>query len=100
MKWLADGYREDEEEQKLAEAAAAAKKAKKIKSKPQNTHVRQFGSVHVATLEAVDAVEDRKLSDSALAFLQRKMAPTLARRNVLEGHGSRFTKASRKQQVQ
>lgn len=86
----------------MAEAAeaAAVMKAKKIKSKPQNTHMRQFGSVHVATLEAVDAVEDRKLSESALSFLQRKMAPTRARRSVLEGHGSRFTKASRKQQVQ
>lgn len=86
----------------MAEAAEAeaAKNAKKLKSKPQNTHVRQFGSVHVATLEAVDAVEDRKLSDSAMAFLQRKMAPTRARRNVLEGHASRFTMASHKQQVQ
>ena len=62
------------------------------KSQPKNQHIRRFGNITVTTLSAVDAQQPTQMNADAEAFLQRMMAPTRKRMNLLEGHPALFSK--------
>ncbi|TMW59534.1 hypothetical protein Poli38472_004603 [Pythium oligandrum] len=83
---------EEEREENELEAKRERQRRKRAAAMKQRSHIRDFGTVQVQTLEALDASESRKLNDAAVAFLERKSAPQRARMNVLEGHPSLFTK--------
>ncbi|KAF1785439.1 hypothetical protein GQ600_27491 [Phytophthora cactorum] len=75
---------EEEAEEDEAEELRAKKR--------QEAHTRQFGNIQVQTLESLENTQTRELSTSAKQFLERRLAPTRERMNVMEGHPSQFTK--------
>ncbi|KAE8908630.1 hypothetical protein PF005_g14281 [Phytophthora fragariae] len=86
---------EEELEQQETKDEIRAKKRKQQKVAEllkKKTHTRQFGSIEVQTLDALEDAQTRGLSDSAKEFLERLNAPGRPRMNVLEGHESLFTK--------
>ncbi|GLD97252.1 hypothetical protein PINS_up022408 [Pythium insidiosum] len=88
---LATRDEEDKAEQEL-ESALDRQRRKRAASMKQRTHIRDFGSVQVRTIDTLDAAQRRELTAAAASFLDRKSAPHRARMNVLEGHASQFTK--------
>ncbi|KAG6606590.1 uncharacterized protein IUM83_14326 [Phytophthora cinnamomi] len=96
-------HHEEEEQLEQQETAAQirAKKRKQAKVAElmmKKTHTRQFGSIQVQTLDALEDAQTRELSQSAKEFLDRRMAPNRPRMNVLEGHPSQFTKKQKRSQ--
>ncbi|KAF1786878.1 hypothetical protein GQ600_404 [Phytophthora cactorum] len=83
---------EDEAEELRAKKRRAVKEAKLAKLMEKKTHTRQFGNIQVQTLESLENTQTRELSTSAKQFLERRLAPTRERMNVMEGHPSQFTK--------
>ncbi|ETO69676.1 hypothetical protein, variant [Phytophthora nicotianae P1976] len=87
---------EEEEEDKAEELRAkkrrAVEEAKLAKLMEKKTHTRQFGNIQVQTLESLENTETRELSTSAKQFLERRLAPTRARMNIMEGHPSQFAR--------
>ncbi|KAG2789838.1 hypothetical protein PC129_g14453 [Phytophthora cactorum] len=83
---------EDEAEELRAKKRRAEKEAKLAKLMEKKTHTRQFGNIQVQTLESLENTQTRELSTSAKQFLERRLAPTRERMNVMEGHPSQFTK--------
>ncbi|ETL87787.1 hypothetical protein, variant [Phytophthora nicotianae] len=87
---------EEEEEDKAEELRAkkrrAVKEAKLAKLMEKKTHTRQFGNIQVQTLESLENTQTRELSTSAKQFLERRLAPTRARMNIMEGHPSQFAR--------
>ncbi|KAG6949199.1 hypothetical protein JG688_00014732 [Phytophthora aleatoria] len=83
---------EDEAEELRAKKRRAVKEAKLAKLMEKKTHTRQFGNIQVQTLESLENTQTRELSTSANQFLERRLAPTRERMNVMEGHPSQFTK--------
>ncbi|KAF4145730.1 hypothetical protein GN958_ATG05047 [Phytophthora infestans] len=83
---------EDQAEELRAMKRRAVEEAKLAKLIEKKTHTRQFGNIQVQTLESLENTRTRELSTSAKHFLERRLAPTRARMNVMEGHPSQFTK--------
>ncbi|ETI41004.1 hypothetical protein F441_13643 [Phytophthora nicotianae CJ01A1] len=87
---------EEEEEDKAEELRAkkrrAVEEAKLAKLMEKKTHTRQFGNIQVQTLESLENTQTRELSTSAKQFLERRLAPTRARMNIMEGHPSQFAR--------
>ncbi|KAJ0406133.1 hypothetical protein ATCC90586_000590 [Pythium insidiosum] len=88
---LATRDEENKVEQEL-ESARDRQRRKRAAAMKERTHIRDFGTVQVRTLDTLEAAQRRELTSSAAAFLDRKSAPHRARMNVLEGHASQFTK--------
>ncbi|TDH66396.1 hypothetical protein CCR75_005231 [Bremia lactucae] len=86
----------DSRDELRAKKQRAVKRARLEKQLQTKTHTRQFGNIQVQTLEALENTQTRELSTDATEFLMRKMAPSRARMNVLEGHPSQFTKIKQK----
>ncbi|KAI9909154.1 hypothetical protein PsorP6_014853 [Peronosclerospora sorghi] len=78
-----------EERRKMRLVQSEAKILKRIEKK---SHTKQFGNIHVQTLETLEQTQTRELSASAKKFLELRSAPHRKRMNVLEGHPSQFTK--------
>ncbi|KUG01656.1 hypothetical protein AM587_10009713 [Phytophthora nicotianae] len=83
---------EDKAEELRAKKRRAVEEAKLAKLMEKKTHTRQFGNIQVQTLESLKNTQTRELSTSAKQFLERRLAPTRARMNIMEGHPSQFAR--------